>query len=325
MGSNKFTGEIPGGTIADIAGFDFTVTRSNRSAEFNITDWRSLSPKTLPVQYFGIAGSGNKKTTDADIKDINLVEIPAAASSKVTVNASTANSVQGSVTINNNVAENAEIDEGSSVTFKATAASGYKFVNWTDAQGNELSQSAEYTVKVFENMAVTANFEALASGEAVWNFAEYADTNAVKATAVQNVQYQGLAINIGSDDTITNNGLYWSAKGTQDETGTASRFIHYRPTQAGTLTFTIKAGTVDSKSTPRLYFNKGTDSSATQKNQLNNVTGAYHAITAENTDTKLSYTLEANQDYVFWTYIYGSNRKSAFTISNISFTPTTAQ
>ena len=54
-----------------------------------------------------------------------------------------------------------EYDEGTEVTLVATEKFGYDFVNWTDAEGNVLSETPEfkYTINRAENL--TANFKAV--------------------------------------------------------------------------------------------------------------------------------------------------------------------
>lgn len=50
-------------------------------------------------------------------------------------------------------------EEGSHATVTAKANDGYKFVNWTDADGNEVSTSNPYTFEVGANTTLTAHFE----------------------------------------------------------------------------------------------------------------------------------------------------------------------
>ena len=50
------------------------------------------------------------------------------------------------------------IVHGSSITIKATAKTGYKFINWTKTGGTEFSKDAEHTFNVTENLELTANF-----------------------------------------------------------------------------------------------------------------------------------------------------------------------
>ena len=68
----------------------------------------------------------------------------------------------------NNLAEqntdNAMYDYNGSCTVYAKASAGYTFVNWTDADGNEVSTSANYTFTVTNVTNLTANFTSRGRG-----------------------------------------------------------------------------------------------------------------------------------------------------------------
>ncbi len=50
------------------------------------------------------------------------------------------------------------VASGTSITVKATPTEGYAFVNWTDADGDEVSTDAEYTFTAAADTTLTANF-----------------------------------------------------------------------------------------------------------------------------------------------------------------------
>ena len=50
-------------------------------------------------------------------------------------------------------------EAGTEVTVKAEANEGFRFVNWTDAEGNVLSESNPYVFEVTKDVDLTANFE----------------------------------------------------------------------------------------------------------------------------------------------------------------------
>lgn len=54
-----------------------------------------------------------------------------------------------------------EYEKGTEVTLSAVRNFGYKFVNWTDAAGKELSAEASFTYVVDADSEITANFEQL--------------------------------------------------------------------------------------------------------------------------------------------------------------------
>ena len=74
-----------------------------------------------------------------------------------------------------------EYEAGTEVTLTATANLGYSFRAWTDAEGNELSADASYTLTINGNTAVVAAFDVapLPEGTAVrladWNFEQSED------------------------------------------------------------------------------------------------------------------------------------------------------
>lgn len=62
-----------------------------------------------------------------------------------------------------------EYDEGSEVQLTATKNFGYYFVNWTDAEGNVISEDAKFTYTVESDIELTANFAALNTYELAYS------------------------------------------------------------------------------------------------------------------------------------------------------------
>ena len=60
-------------------------------------------------------------------------------------------------------------EDGSEVTVSAETNFGYKFVNWTDQDGNEVSTEPEFKHTVTANAALTANFEAVNTYSLTYN------------------------------------------------------------------------------------------------------------------------------------------------------------
>ncbi len=56
-------------------------------------------------------------------------------------------------------------EEGSEVTLTATENFGYNFVNWTDAEGNEVSTEPKFKYTMTSDATLTANFEAVETYE----------------------------------------------------------------------------------------------------------------------------------------------------------------
>jgi plastocyanin len=74
--------------------------------------------------------------------------------SSVLVNASVANSSEGSVDFGSG-----DYTVGSSLTFTATPKTGYVFTNWTNTSTNQTYTSNPLSIKVNENTTLVANFE----------------------------------------------------------------------------------------------------------------------------------------------------------------------
>lgn len=80
-----------------------------------------------------------------------------------------------------------EYDEGSEVQLTATQNFGYHFVNWTDAEGNVISEEAKFKYTVEANTELTANFVQVNTYELNYNVAGGANLYMVKATPAPTV------------------------------------------------------------------------------------------------------------------------------------------
>ncbi|MDE6290565.1 MAG: Ig-like domain-containing protein, partial [Muribaculaceae bacterium] len=56
-----------------------------------------------------------------------------------------------------------EYDQGTEVTLAATEKFGYDFVNWTDAEGNVISETPEFKYTINREETLTANFKAVST------------------------------------------------------------------------------------------------------------------------------------------------------------------
>lgn len=100
-----------------------------------------------------------KAATEWGVKILEMEMYGAEASSNKTVAATVSPAAAGSVTITAGGSPVTEVESGTSVTFTATPADGYDFVNWTQG-GVEVATSTEYTTTITGNTALVANFEA---------------------------------------------------------------------------------------------------------------------------------------------------------------------
>ena len=93
----------------------------------------------------------------------NFEEIP--EKETFTVNLSSSNRDWGNVYLSSNNGYSATYEEGAEITINARPYSGYRFVNWTKANGSVFSTEEEYTFTVTENLELTANFERIPETE----------------------------------------------------------------------------------------------------------------------------------------------------------------
>lgn len=309
--------------ILDIdTGKEYISVAGSDYAEFDQSALQKNGTDGLPFQYFAIVGDTEGNATDADVRDIKIEKIPSGELPQRTVTANVNDVSHGHVLIDGEKAETKTADMGAVVTLKAVAEPGYRFVNWTDESGSELSVSEEYTItRLYSDTAVTANFEAMASGERLWNFSPYSGDNAVSATEAQHLEYDGLQLYLGSGDTVTDSGLLWSkTEVTDQKQKPPGRYIKYTPDQDGTVTVVFKGSIYSSASkAPRLYIVPGEDTSCMEKN-YSGTNGGNATATGANKDKVLTYEVEAGKTYYIWAYYYNST-SCQFTISNISFTP----
>lgn len=75
-----------------------------------------------------------------------------------------------------------EYDEGSEVQLTATKNFGYRFLNWTDAEGNVVSEDAKFTYTMNGNTELTANYEAVNTYALNYDVAGGANLYMVEAT-----------------------------------------------------------------------------------------------------------------------------------------------
>ena len=100
-----------------------------------------------------------KAATDYGMKIFDVQVYGAEASTSKTVSASVNPAGYGTATVTAGGNPVSEVESGTQVTFTATPASGYDFVNWT--QGSVVvSTDAEYVTNITANTALVANFEA---------------------------------------------------------------------------------------------------------------------------------------------------------------------
>jgi uncharacterized repeat protein (TIGR02543 family) len=137
----------PNGQVAEGSSVTFTATANSG---YHFVNWTNAAG--------AIVSNANPYSTTVSA-DLTLTANFEANSPEVTyytVSAATADATMGSAS----VSPNGQVAEGSTVTFTATANSGYHFVNWTNAAGAVVSTTNPYSTTVTADITLTANFEA---------------------------------------------------------------------------------------------------------------------------------------------------------------------
>ncbi len=168
-----------GTTVSTSAGFTFTVT-ANRTLTANFILTPSITTSSNPVAGGSTAGGGIfdsgasvtvTATPSASYRFVNWTEngsqvsvntsytFTATASRALVANFGTTLtvSVSASPSAGGTVSGGGTFDSGTSVTVAAVAASGYRFVSWTEG-GSAVSTSSSYTFTLSANRTLVAGF-----------------------------------------------------------------------------------------------------------------------------------------------------------------------
>ena len=133
------------GTDPAPSSFEFPVSGISTDKEVSLNIYVYSLDKGKQVGVKDVVISGTYKGTPE--------EVPTYTLSTATVPA------EGGIVAQNPVGE--IFNEGTPITLTATENFGYNFINWTDANGNEISKDPSFTYTVNANSALTANFEAV--------------------------------------------------------------------------------------------------------------------------------------------------------------------
>lgn len=133
-----------------------------------------------------------------------------------------------------------EYDEGSEVQLTATQNFGYHFLNWTDAEGNVVSEDAKFTYTMNGNAELTAHFQAVKTYELTYSVEGGANLYMVQPTPAptvvdgKNMYEEGTTVTLTASSnkilTFTN----WSD-------GTSSSEITFNMTEDKTVTANYSA------------------------------------------------------------------------------------
>lgn len=213
------------------------------------------------------------------------------------------------------------------VTVSAVSGDGYVFEGWYE-NDEKISSAAKLMVRLHRDITLTPKFtENTNPNETRWTFSAYSE-NPVNGTSVnsnqttENVDYNGLKIHLNNGDSVTANGIVWTAPGSTVSDNTAvsnNRYIKYTPDKNGTLKVTFNSSYTASKknNNPRMYIISGTDESC--MNKINSENGAKATTAGANKDTVVTTEVTAGTTYYIWPYCF-SAKSAPFTITSVIFT-----
>ena len=172
--------------------YTFTVPTDQAAGRYRVrylVDWANSDPCKL--------GVGQSSQNGEFVIDFILVIPSSTLDTPRTVTVAANDASLGTVAITDPATDESSIttDQGT-VTVKATAADGAVFINWTDADGNEVSTSETYAYNGAEDATLTANF-----GFAV-TFSSNADGTLAVSANGENLT-SGAVVLPGTEITIT--------------------------------------------------------------------------------------------------------------------------
>lgn len=134
--------------------YTFTIPTDQAAGKYRVrylVDWANSDPCKL--------GEGQSSQNGEFVIDFILVIPSQTLDNPRTVTVAANDAALGTVAITDPATDESSIttDQGT-VTVRATAADGAVFINWTDADGNEVSTSETYAYNGAEDATLTANF-----------------------------------------------------------------------------------------------------------------------------------------------------------------------
>ena len=137
----------------------YVVYGSGTNEEYAFNGGFFITDATITAQQL-TAKKGNDKAQDVTVLvEGNTIRVVDAELVDITVSTTPAEGGTVTVTINGQTVSTPQVAKYSEVTVVATPAIGYHFVNWTDADGEEVSTDASYKFTINDATELTANFE----------------------------------------------------------------------------------------------------------------------------------------------------------------------
>lgn len=295
----------------------------NQPYEYIAAGMDSINPSEVTVsalQQLNISGS-SKATLSARIKNMSVKNTAQEELPEYTLALTAPDNAEGTVSVADSEGLTKTAKMNSLVTVSAVSGDGYVFGGWYE-NDEKISSAAKLTVRLHRDITLTPKFtENTNPNETRWTFSSYAE-NPVNASGTEQSEYNGLEIHLNNGDSVTANGIVWTAPGrTASDSVPVSnnRYIKYTPTKNGTLSVTFNSSYAASKANnnPRMYIISGTDESC--MNKKNSDSGAQSTTAGANKDTVVTAEVTAGTTYYIWPYCY--NKSTApFNITSITFT-----
>lgn len=286
---------------ADMAPYTYYATAGDMVANADQTLTFNVTAGTL----YKIYSFYYNRNSSVSIKSVAYSYAPTYITAAAAVN----NANYGSAVVDGAAA--AEVFSGREVTFVATpASSAYTFVNWTDANGAEVSTEATFTVPVSADVAYTANFEKAAAGDAVelsYDFAPFA-SRATSYTGVSTFDYGCFKFQMISGDSVGASGATWYKVAVDDKSAlgtalseTGDHYIKFTAPYDGTVSFKTSVDSLSSKCKAALYIKAAEAASACA-----NSGDAKVNFTEANKVYTLSLDVTAGTTYYVWAYSWNA-------------------
>lgn len=153
---NKTTADDKYGKEADYATkFDITLT-AEQQAKLASTDGFTLSCT------HGVVNDGKKQGAYADVHIDGIIDGTKATVAMYDLKLLTSPEGAGTISVK---PEADKFEEGSEVSINTVRNFGYRFVNWTDATGKEVSKTPDFKMEITGDAVLTANYDVIPTYE----------------------------------------------------------------------------------------------------------------------------------------------------------------
>ena len=172
-------------------------------------------PETAADTYKWFIING-ERSASCGIQISNMTVAKVREDKKNTLTLSVNEAARGSVTIDDATVATKKVLAGETLTVKATANEGSVFSNWTTADGTVFSRDEEISVRMYDSLALTANFVGELDNTAIASYSIVPDKTLSKVGGTVNLSLEDVQSEDGIPvKTATNTDVTWSC----DEAG----------------------------------------------------------------------------------------------------------